>query len=1083
MAAEAPVRRRKVIRDLKADAEKKSVREARFIARTRGLYPLDAPGLPVPGPDFIDHAMDLGDTTQVETIKEKGTRKTTTRVVPGDILFELHRKALREPGFTMPVTTRPGKREVVTFIPGHIWGQHIQQWQTEALTAPLVDGPHPAKVMVIGKMPGREEANELRNLVGPSGEILVTMIDQLRIKGSADWYVTNLIKFRPPDGGQNLKANWLNDCKHLLHQELRLVKPDYILCLGADASKALLGPKFTVSYMEGRVEEFTFDVGFDPEEPQLHTSLVMTVLHPAQVAREQSQARILERGLARWNLLLKGVRFDKEERGLDHRTITTLEELEELLDEIDRDPEKTDKVIACDAEWHGQHPVNAGSYLRLFQFAWKPKHAACVRLRAAGGKIAFFDENGKPAIKRAFRLLQKWFADKRVVGHYFNADLEWLVATGLDLRGSYAVPRYDTEDGTPAWVRTRTEGGADTALMAHAIEETASFGLEALAMRYTTAPRYDIPMQEWCTAQREQYKVLEGYGEAPDSLIIPYSVYDADATLRLFYELDDLLDRDYEGNCCREAFWETSIAAPAVLEIHRNGIVVDRERVDELTTAFLEARNKAQEKIRTWAKWPTFNIRSAYAVREFLYGAKLNRMLTKDGQEYVRIRPPGARTLRVTPILDTSKRPKLWSEIVEKGKEADHTPGTNKTILSLLAQDNLEVFEQINWIRDFRFLDQVLKSVLRPPVSDKEGVWLRDDDNGLVYDAGLAACVCDDGRVRTHVYQTKETGRWSSARPPLQNISKQRDADYERLLGKKYEHKLRSILTVSPGHVLIEADYIGAELYGMAIMAGDANMINHALRNQLPEEHPDYYDIHSNVACLAFGLQCEPTKKGLKAINKAHFRILAKNVIFGIAYGRGAKAIALAAREQGIHVTVEDAQKVIDTIFAMYPGLVPFFDECRRRAREERWLCHCFGRFRRFPFASDFALEGEFERQAMNFPIQGMIASAVNRAMSHIYHYREEVGEPDMYRILLQIHDAILLEVPYANVAHVVDKVLPYAMVQRVPIYPTTLDGIPTGRGPYYLGIDTEVAEHWGEKISQARCLELGIPTRFGKAA
>ena len=93
----------------------------------------------------------------------------------------------------------------------------------------------------------------------------------------------------------------------------------------------------------------------------------------------------------------------------------------------------------------------------------------------------------------------------------------------------------------------------------------------------------------------------------------------------------------------------------------------------------------------------------------------------------------------------------------------------------------------------------------------------------------------------------------------------------------------------------------------MAIMTGDRTMIDHATRNQLPEDHPDFYDIHSNVAVLAFKLKCAPTKSGLASIGMSHLRIVAKSVIFGIAYGRGAKAIALAAREQKVDVSVDAA--------------------------------------------------------------------------------------------------------------------------------------------------------------------------------
>ena len=83
----------------------------------------------------------------------------------------------------------------------------------------------------------------------------------------------------------------------------------------------------------------------------------------------------------------------------------------------------------------------------------------------------------------------------------------------------------------------------------------------------------------------------------------------------------------------------------------------------------------------------------------------------------------------------------------------------------------------------------------------------------------------------------------------------------------------------------------------------------------------------------------------------------------------------------------------------------------------------------------------------------------------------------------LTIHDAILLRAKPRYVEYICKQLIPWAMCQMVPIYPTTLDGVPTGEGPYHLGTDVEVAEWWGEKLSQERCAELGVPAEFGTAA
>lgn len=1101
------------------------------------IYPLDAPGLPLlpNNSAFLITAESLGDDVsklvEVTELDSNDKKIKVKKLDHGPILYDLIRSAIRVKDFSMMVEVGPHRVKEATFVPGHIWSE-----STEA-----VSGPRPADVMIINKMVWLDELQAGRCFSGDDGALLVTTLQTLKAANLDRWYVTNLIKFMPPGGKTTLKQVWIKDAMFLLMQEIRIVQPKYILCLGADVSKALLGTHATVTAMEGRVATIEYTSAFDIGDTQnrKHVAQVMTVVHPRQVLRDQALERQLEKGLGRFVSLTQGREVGVAET-VSHTAIDNYNDLVSKLVEIEHDPGKLDSVVAVDAEWHGEHPVNDGSYIRTIQLAWRPHHAIGIKVHEAGGDpapgfpdrgklnellYAYFN-GGKVAVEGRDEPLV--FSRKRVVGHFFNSDLEWLIHFGLDLRDVARCPvksfdmspnrerkgrnrklyrTYVAEgfEGTdvPAWYRTKHEGGADTGLMAHAVEEAAQYKLEVLAMRYTSAPRYDSDLLDWrttyCKANGLTSKNMEGYGECPDSILLPYGMYDADVTLRLFYVYDVLLDEDYEKNCCREAFWESQISAPAALEISTAGITIDKARADFLTNAFIKARGKMETKLRDTIKWPDFNVRSTQHVKELLFGHHLNGKLDKETGNQVRIRPDGAVSLCLAPIFDTSKPQKLWSDIERMRRQSDHSPSTNKQSLALLAQAAQGYKADIvNFVRDYRFVDQVLKSVLRPPSldGDTEEV-IFDDDGYQEYEEGLVASCCDDGKVRTHIYQVKETGRWSSARPPLQNISKRRDADYKRLLGDDYKYVLRSMMRASPGTVLIEADFVGAELFGMAVMAGDENMIAHALRNQLPEDHPDYYDIHSNVAVAAFHLTCPPTKSGLKAIGRGPIRIVAKSVIFGIAYGRGAKAIAVAAKEEGINITVDEAQQVIDAIFAMYPRLRPFFDECKARATgkfidpntgeqiTDRFVCSCFGRFRRFPKAKDQSMEADFERQAMNFPIQSMIASVVSRAIAALQIYRDAQiakGHGSIFTILLQIHDAILFEVPYRYVRFFCEKVLPRYMRETVPIYPSTLDGLPTGKGPYLLGIEAEVMEHWGESLSHARASELQLPTGHGGA-
>jgi hypothetical protein len=129
----------------------------------------------------------------------------------------------------------------------------------------------------------------------------------------------------------------------------------------------------------------------------------------------------------------------------------------------------------------------------------------------------------------------------------------------------------------------------------------------------------------------------------------------------------------------------------------------------------------------------------------------------------------------------------------------------------------------------------------------------------------------------------------------------------------------------------------------------------------------------------------------------------------------------------------------------------------------------------------DQRVAGEQQRQAMNFPIQSLVADAVSRALDHLYTRREGYGLH--YRIALQIHDAVILEVPVEEAEIVYDKVIPECMTDLVPIYPTDLNGVPIAdRGPYYLSTDREVALRWGEKLTDPEeARRRGVPARFVK--
>jgi DNA polymerase-1 len=239
------------------------------------------------------------------------------------------------------------------------------------------------------------------------------------------------------------------------------------------------------------------------------------------------------------------------------------------------------------------------------------------------------------------------------------------------------------------------------------------------------------------------------------------------------------------------------------------------------------------------------------------------------------------------------------------------------------------------------------------------------------------------GRVHTSFNQTvAATGRLSSSDPNLQNIPI-RSAEGRRI---------RAAFVAAPGHRLVSADYSQIELRVLAHLAGDATLL---------EAFRTGEDIHARTAAEVFGDR--PPAEG---------RRLAKVINYGIVYGMGP---ARAARELG--VSPEAAAAYIEGYFRRYPGVRAFVETTIAEARARGYVTTVLGRRRYFPelAARDSAVRQFAERAATNTPIQGSAADLIKLAMLEVHRRLPEVSPGA--RLLLQVHDELVLEVPGRDVA------------------------------------------------------------------
>jgi DNA polymerase-1 len=260
---------------------------------------------------------------------------------------------------------------------------------------------------------------------------------------------------------------------------------------------------------------------------------------------------------------------------------------------------------------------------------------------------------------------------------------------------------------------------------------------------------------------------------------------------------------------------------------------------------------------------------------------------------------------------------------------------------------------------------------------------------GTYVDA-LPLLVGSDGRLHTTFWQAStETGRLSSNDPNLQNIPIRTE------LGKR----IRSCFVAEPGHLLVSADYSQIELRILAHVTGDPGLVN-ALRAGA--------DVHTRTAAEVFGVP--------EAEVVPEQRRVAKMINYAVAYGLS--AYGLSTR---LDIPGGEAKAIIQRYFEKYAGVKSWIDRLLEEARQTGKVETLSGRRRFLPdlHSRNAALRQAAERAAINMPIQGTAADIVKRAMIRVDERLRQSGLAA--RLLLQVHDELVFEVPEAEKDRVVE--------------------------------------------------------------
>jgi DNA polymerase-1 len=248
----------------------------------------------------------------------------------------------------------------------------------------------------------------------------------------------------------------------------------------------------------------------------------------------------------------------------------------------------------------------------------------------------------------------------------------------------------------------------------------------------------------------------------------------------------------------------------------------------------------------------------------------------------------------------------------------------------------------------------------------------------------LPSLIGEDGRLHTTFNQTvAATGRLSTTSPNLQSIPIRTE------LGRE----IRSAFVAEQGSRLISADYSQIELRILAHVSGEPKLREAFERGE---------DIHTATAAEVLGV--EPAK-----LTPAE-RSIAKMINFGIVYGISAFGLS-----ENLEIPREQAQEYIDAYLARFPLVQDFISRTIEQAERDGYVTSLLGRRRPVPElrVRNRATRGFGERVAVNFVMQGSNADIIKVAMVAIE--RRLRGEGRSARLVLQVHDELLLEAPAAR--------------------------------------------------------------------
>lgn len=939
------------------------------------------------------------------------------------------------------------------------------------------------KICIIGKFPGEDELRSLKNFVGASGKLLQDLILSNFPKNylySNFIYLTNLYKINLADQ-EPISVKYFHIFKHILLAELRLVRPKFILILGHDALKFFVGRAKFADYYQ---RPFEYNIKY--ADDSTYKTTVYSIKHPAHFLRNPDLLPEIYNSFKAFSLLCLSKKQIKEPT-YSVNDESSIELLEKEIEEAKKNNSIVELTLDC--EWHSKWYNKSSFFLRYIQFGLVINNEL---------KIFILDLISKPEYLQKFVQILKCKENQqyiRLIGHNITADILALCsASNLEPKEFYnlLIPPGLSEllvillqreknyqdlfykKLNEVANKTRKYGVFDTMLAAHVIDETSSVDLKSLSQFYLQLPAYDTELKDYIKKTKKIGEEEEGYGYVAEEILLPYAAWDIKATYELYKLFNNtLLDSDKNNNSCRIPFYLSLCPLYPYLEAQFYGVQLDMNIFNKLYDLFKTKADSLLNEIRKEINWPTFTGKG-YQRQEFVYGYR-------SDMTHTRVSPEDARLLYFPCLISTEETEQLLEETTETEELNDFETdkellnsitntktaySTNQAILSILIQkyqSNPIYADKVKLLQKFKnwcFLTSILERV----ITFKESAGLLKYKNIV------------NGNYFLHptFLNILKTGRTCIFKPNLQNLSKKREDDYKTIFGSEYVYPIRSIVTAKKGYKLVEADLVAAELMILAIVSQDKNLYELCVRSFLPKDHPNYLDVHSFLALKIIGrTDLEPKKEVLEQHGLISLRNAVKTAIYGLVYGQTAQKFHAVSQVNALPIrTIKEAEDFIQKIEDQFPKLMSFIkNKVPDFIKNNFYIYNCFNRFRRFSYISPKTFDdnqiykklmAKNIREGVNFIPQSIVAEIISMTCAFLQHIKQLNQSELDFRLVLQLHDALLYEVKEEKVEDFI--LLLKEIMENIPIMSDYINNTSPIKKYGTLKASIEIFDLWGYK-------------------